>query len=89
MEETIKVGTKLFVPDKQKSNYGDFITGGIATVRVIKTVGAEQYAIMEETDKMQWHLDTLINNQDEYSKQYSGMNAKFHSEPFERDNFLW
>jgi len=89
MEETVKIGTKLFVPDKQKSKYGDFITGGLATIKNIKNVGSEKYAVMEETDNMQWHLDTLISNQDEYSKQYQGLQAKFHSEPFERDNFLW
>jgi len=81
----VKIGDKIFVPDKK--HVSDSVTGGQATIARLLQGG--DYAIMEETEKIQWHIPTLLRNQELYQKQYKGQLARYYSEPFERDNFLW
>lgn len=81
----INVGDKLFVPDKK--HISDHVTGGEATVS--KVLQGGDYVKMGETEDIQWHTATLLRNQNEYKKQYANQNARYYSEPFERDNFLW
>jgi hypothetical protein len=81
----MKEGDKLYVPDKKY--VADSVTGGIATIDRFTQGGT--HVIMKETEEIQWHLDSLIRHQTEYTKQYTGQEARYYSEPFERDNHLW
>jgi hypothetical protein len=87
--EEVKLGHKLFVPDKQKSRFGDTVIGGVATVALIKKMSNDTFVTMKETGDIQWNLDNLLMNQKEYEKLYTDKVASFYSDSFERDGKLW
>lgn len=87
--EEVKEGTKLYVPDKQKAQFGSSVTGGLATVDSIREMSDGTYVTTKETEKIKWHLETLLRNQAEYEKQYKGFDARHYDQEFERDNFIW
>ncbi len=82
-------GDKIYVPDKQKARYGDAVTGGLATIEVVKELSDGIYVTTAETGKIQWNLKNLLANQELYKKQYGGFDARSYPEEFERDNFIW
>lgn len=86
---TIKEGSKLYVPNKQKAQYGDKIIGGIATVTLVRRLSSGIHVNMKETTTIQWNLEALLRKQDDLKKEFGDKIAEAIDEPFERDNFIW